>query len=102
MWLLSDRERCSGTAGNRILFSSGCDAEIYELKSVKTKMLAPVLNVPEPVFFFQIGRPVRQIVTLCLPQVAFPTDLLLAVFKSHRVMDEALGQVFFLAMFLLS
>lgn len=101
LWLLSDRERCSGTAGNRILLSSGCDAEIYELKSVKTKMLAPVLNVPEPVFF-QIGRPVRRIVTLCLPQGAFPTDLLLAVFKSHRVMDEALGQVFFLAVFLLS
>lgn len=51
MWLLTDREGWSGTAGNRILLSLGCDAEIYELQSVKTKMLAMVLNVPLPFFF---------------------------------------------------
>lgn len=50
--LLSDREGCSSTAGNRILLSLGCVAEIYELKSVKTKMLALVLNVLTPFFFF--------------------------------------------------
>lgn len=94
LWLLSDRERCSGTAGNRILLSSGCDAEIYELKS-ENKNVSPGSECSRTTFFFQIGRPVRQILTLCLPQAAFPTDLLLAVFKSHRGMDEALGHLYF-------
>lgn len=68
MCSLSDHEGCSSTAGNRILLSLGCDAEIYELRSVKAKMLALVLSVPKQ-FFFQTGRPVRRIVTLCLPQI---------------------------------
>lgn len=50
--LLSDREGCSATAGNRILLRLGCDAEIYELKSVKTRMLVLVLNNVLEFFFF--------------------------------------------------
>lgn len=36
------------------LLDSDCDAEISELKSVKTKILALVQNIPEPRFLFVV------------------------------------------------
>lgn len=47
LWLLSDVKDV------RPLLEIGCcDAEIYELKTVKTKMIVLVLNVLELFFFF--------------------------------------------------
>ena len=67
------------------LLSSDCDAEISELKSVKTKMLALVQNIPEPHFFFRLGGQLGELLLCASPsQTVFPRDLLLAVIRKRQ------------------